>query len=147
MVKSSAETVKEYLEELPKEKREVVSRIREVILNNLPDGYEENMNWGMICYEVPLSRYPDTYNNKPLMFAAIAAQKNYYSLYLTPVYQDNKKREWLEKQYKKADKKINIGKSCIRFKNMEEIPIDAIAKIIRKVSVEEFIAIYEKSRS
>ena len=147
MVQSSAETVKEYLKELPEEKSEVVTKVREVILNNLPDGYEENMNWGMICYEVPLSRYPDTYNNKPLMFAAIAAQKNYYSLYLTPVYQDNKKREWLEKQYKKAGKKINMGKSCIRFKSIEEIPIDAIAKIIRKVNVEEFIAIYEKSRS
>ena len=105
MVKSSAETDKEYLEELPKEKREVVSRIREVILNNLPDGYEENMNWGMICYEVPLSRYPDTYNNKPLMFAAIAAQKNYYSLYLTPVYQDEKKENGEKNSIKKLIKR------------------------------------------
>ena len=93
MVKSNAKTVKDYLNELPAKKRTVVKKVRDVILKNLPEGYEETMNWGMISYEVPLTRYPDTYNNKPLMFAAIAAQKNYFSLYLTPVYQSSEKEK------------------------------------------------------
>jgi uncharacterized protein YdhG (YjbR/CyaY superfamily) len=147
MVKSSAETVEEYLNELPAEKRKVVKKLRDVILENLPEGYEETMNWGMISYEVPLARYPDTYNNKPLMFAAVAAQKNYFSLYLTPVYQSSEREKWLREQYEKEGLKIDMGKSCLRFKSIEDIPLSAIGELISEVSVEEFIELYEESRN
>lgn len=86
MARSEAATVEDYLAELPEERRAVVRAIREVIRANLPPGYAETMNWGMIAYEVPLARYPDTYNKKPLAYAALAAQKNYYALYLNCVY-------------------------------------------------------------
>ncbi len=147
MVKSNAKTVKDYLNELPAKKRTVVKKVRDVILKNLPEGYEETMNWGMISYEVPLTRYPDTYNNKPLMFAAIAAQKNYFSLYLTPVYQSSEKEKWLREQYAKEGLKIDMGKSCLRFKSIEDIPLSAIGKLISEVSVEEFIELYEENRN
>ncbi|HKL12044.1 MAG TPA: DUF1801 domain-containing protein [Halanaerobiales bacterium] len=146
MVKSRAETVKEYLEELSPEKRKVVKKLRDKVLENLPIGYQETMNWGMISYEVPLTRYPDTYNKKPLMFAAIAAQKNYYSLYLTPVYQSKELEKELKEKYKETGIKVNMGKSCLRFKRIEEIPIDFIGDLISRVSIKEFIQIYEASR-
>jgi len=146
LVKSRAETVKEYLEELSPEKRKVVKKLRDKVLENLPIGYQETMNWGMISYEVPLTRYPDTYNKKPLMFAAIAAQKNYYSLYLTPVYQSKELEKELKEKYKETGIKVNMGKSCLRFKRIEEIPIDFIGDLISRVSIKEFIQIYEASR-
>lgn len=92
MVRSEAGTVEAYLEELPPERREVVSEVREAILEHLPDGYEETMNWGMVSYEVPLERYPDTYNGEPVMYAALAARKRHYALYLTGVYMDEEKK-------------------------------------------------------
>jgi len=146
LVKSRAETVKEYLEELSPEKRKVVKKLRDKVLENLPIGYQETMNWGMISYEVPLTRYPDTYNKKPLMFAAIAAQKNYYSLYLTPVYQSKELEKELKEKYKETGIKVNMGKSCLRFKRIEEIPIGFIGDLISRVSIKEFIQIYEASR-
>ena len=146
MAKSSAETVKEYLNELPEGKREVVKKLRQIVLDNLPNGYQERMNWGMISYEVPLTKYPSTYNKKPLLFAAIAAQKNYISFYLTPVYQSKELEKELKNAYKKADLKVNMGKSCLRFKKLSELPLEFIGELISRVEVEDFIRIYEESR-
>ena len=146
MAKSSAETVKEYLNELPEGKREVVKKLRQIVLDNLPNGYQERMNWGMISYEVLLTKYPSTYNKKPLLFAAIAAQKNYISLYLTPVYQSKELEKELKNAYKKADLKVNMGKSCLRFKKLSELPLEFIGELISRVEVEDFIRIYEESR-
>ncbi|MGM0446016.1 MAG: iron chaperone [Bacillota bacterium] len=146
MVQSNAETVKEYLDELDDEKRSVISEVRKEILKNLPEGYKESMNWGMISYEVPLSTYPDTYNNKPLMFAGLAAQKNHYSLYLTPVYQSEALKRWLLKQFEKENKKIDMGKSCLRFKKIDDLPLKAVGELIKRISVQKFIDIYEESR-
>ena len=146
MAKSSAETVKEYLNELPEGKREVVKKLRQIVSDNLPNGYQERMNWGMISYEVPLTKYPSTYNKKPLLFAAISAQKNYFSLYLTPVYQSKELEKELKKEYKKADLKVNMGKSCLRFKKLSELPLEFIGELISRIEVEDFIRIYEESR-
>src|SRR5687767_4872060 len=88
MASSSATTVEGYLDELPAERRVVVAAVRDTIRKTLPKGYRETMNWGMITYELPLERYPDTYNGQPLMYAAVAAQKHYYAVYLTGLYQD-----------------------------------------------------------
>ena len=146
MVQSKAKNVQEYLKELDEEKRKVITKVREEILENLPEGYVETMNWGMISYEVPLDTYPDTYNNKPLMFAALAAQKNYFSLYLTPVYQSEALKRWLLKQFEKENKKIDMGKSCLRFKKIDDLPLKAIGELIKRISVKKYIDIYEEIR-
>ncbi len=149
MVSSKAATVEQYLAELPEERRAVISAVRDVILKNLPEGYEETMNWGMICYEIPLSRYPVTYNKQPLSYAALAAQKNFYAVYLSALYcgTDNAKREdWFRKEFEKAGKKLDCGKSCVRFKKLEDLPLDVIGAAIRIATPEQFIQYYEESR-
>src|SRR5690349_6776635 len=99
MARSAANTVEEYLEELPAERRAVISTVRKVILNSLPKGYQETMNWGMISYEVPLSRYPTTYNGQPLAYAALAAQKNHYAVYLNGIYQEGAPPRWFAEEF------------------------------------------------
>lgn len=146
MASSKAATVAEYLEELPEERRRVVSAVRDVILKNLPEGYEESMNWGMISYEIPLEQYPDTYNGQPLGVAALAAQKNNYSLYLLSVYQDSEQGEWLKEEFRKAGKKLDMGKSCVRFKKLDDLPLDVVGKVIAGTPPDAFIALYEQSR-
>ncbi len=149
MVSSKATTVKQYLAELSEARRAVVSAVRDVILKNLPEGYEETMNWGMICYEIPLSRYSDTYNKQPLSYAALAAQKNFYAVYLSALYcgTDNTKREdWFRKEFEKAGKKLDCGKSCVRFKKLEDLPLDVIGAAIQIATPDEFIQFYEESR-
>jgi hypothetical protein len=146
MASSSAKTVSEYLEELPVERREVISRVREMILKNLPEGYRESMNWGMITYEIPLERYPNTYNGQPLGYVALAAQKNYYSLYLMGCYQDSEGEARLREGFQKAGKKVDMGKSCLRFKKIEDLPLDLLAEIISGTGPDQFIEIYENTR-
>jgi hypothetical protein len=146
MVSSSAQTVKEYLEELPEERREVISRVRELILINLPEGYQESMNWGMITYEIPLEDYPNTYNGQPLGYVALAAQKNYYSLYLMGCYQDSEGEARLREGFQQAGKNLNMGKSCLRFKQLEDLPLGLLGEIIAGTDPEKFIEIYENAR-
>lgn len=146
-MKSTAETVEAYLRELPEERRAVVSRVREVILQHIPEGYEERMNWGMITYEVPLERFPGTYNKQPLMYMALAAQKNHFAVYSSGVYMDPLGEGWLKTEFEKAGKKLDMGKSCIRFKRLENLPLDVIGKVAAAQSVEEFIRLYEESRN
>jgi uncharacterized protein YdhG (YjbR/CyaY superfamily) len=143
---SKASTVEEYLNELPAERREVVSKVRDVILENLPEGYQENMNWGMIAYEVPLERYPETYNKQPLMYMALAAQKNHYAVYASGVYMDPLGESWVQSEFEKAGKKLDMGKSCIRFKKLEALPLEVVGKITGAHEVDDFIQTYEKSR-
>ena len=147
MAKSVAKTVEQYLEQLAPERREVVSEVRDLILRHLPEGYREAMNWGMICYEVPLGRLPKTYNGQPLGFVALAAQKNHYSLYLMGVYQDKEKEAHLRKAFDEAGKKLDIGKSCVRFRRLDDLPLDAIGELIAGTSVDEFIKSYEAVKS
>lgn len=146
MASSKATTVKEYLEELPEDRSAVVSRVREVILENLPEGYEETMNWGMIAYEVPLDRYPDTYNRQPLMYMALAAQKNHYAVYSSGVYMDPEGEEWVRGEFEKAGKKLDMGKSCIRFRKLENLPLDVIGRISAAKTVDDFIQTYELAK-
>ena len=146
MVQSKARTVDEYLEELTPDRSAVISRVRAIILENLPDGYVESMNWGMICYEIPLKDYPNTYNGQPLEYAALAAQKNYYALYLMAVYGDPKKEARLREGFEKAGMKLDMGKSCVRFRKLEDLPLDVIAEIIASLPPKDLIAIYEKHR-
>jgi uncharacterized protein YdhG (YjbR/CyaY superfamily) len=145
-MQSSAKTVSEYIKELPPERALVIKQIRKLVKQNLPAGYKECMRWGMISWEVPLSRYPVTYNGQPLSYIALAAQKNNYSLYLMGCYANEKDRAAFEKGFKAAGKKLDAGKSCVRFKKVEDLPLDLIAKQVSRHSVDQYIELYEKSR-
>ena len=147
MVKSNAASVDGFLAELPEEKRGVVSALREVVLEHLPDGYEESMNWGMICYSVPLERYPDTYNGQPLTYVSIAAQKNNYSLYLTGPYMDPECDRLLREGFASAGRKLDMGKSCLRFKRIEDLPVSVVGAAIARHDPDDFIGMYERSRN
>ena len=146
MASSAAKTVDQYLKELPPERREVISAVREVIRENLPTGYEEAMSFGMISYQIPLERYPDTYNGQPLMYAALAAQKNYYAVYLMGLYREDAPPGWFAEEFRKAGKKLDMGKSCVRFKRVEDLPLEVIGKAVREVGVEEYIRAVEAAR-
>ena len=145
-MQSAAQTVYEYLDDLPPERLAAIETVRDVILDNLPEGYEEVMNWGMITYQVPLSTYLDTYNKKPLMLAALASQKNHMAVYLTGVYADDDARERFTDSYKATGKRLDMGKSCVRFRKLEDLPVELIGKAIAEFSVDEFIEISEKAR-
>lgn len=138
-MRSDASTVDEYLAELPDARREAIGAVRQVILKNLPEGYEEVVNWGMITYQVPLETYPDTYNKKPLMYAALASQKNHMAVYLTGIYMDDEMRQAFEKKYKATGKRYDVGKSCVRFKKLEDLPLDLIGESIASLEVAEFV--------
>lgn len=147
MVKSDAATVEAYLAELPPERREAIAEARRTILANLPDGYEEQMTFGMIGYVVPLSRYPDTYNKEPLALAALASQKRHMAVYLNNVYGDPATLEWFTAAYAASGKRLDMGKSCVRFKRLADLPLDVIGETIARTSLEDFIAFYESARS
>ncbi len=146
MVRSAAATVEEYLQELVPDRREEIQAVRELVLDNLPPGYVETMNWGMITYEIPLERYPETYNKQPLMYAALASQKRYMSLYLMCVYSHRESRIRFEERFKASGKKLNMGKSCVRFRRVEDLPPDLIAETVAGTSVDDYIKFYEASR-
>jgi len=141
----TATAVDEYLASLPAQKREAVEAVRAVVLKNLPAGYVETMNWGMISYEIPLSAYPNTYNKQPLMFAALAGQKNYCTLHLMCAGAPAVAKE-LAEEFAKAGKKLDMGKACIHFKKAEDLALEAIGRIIARVTPAKFIAVYEASR-
>jgi hypothetical protein len=146
MVKSSATTVQGYLDELPENQRAVVSRVRQLILENLPEGYQETMNWGMITYAIPLERYPNTYNKQPLGYIALAAQKNYYALYLMGCYSDSETDLKLREGFQQAGKRLDMGKSCLRFKKLDDLPFDVLADVIASLTPDAFIQLYEQAR-
>jgi uncharacterized protein YdhG (YjbR/CyaY superfamily) len=146
MKAKSASTVPDYLAQLPEDRREVVEQVRAMVLKNLPKGYRETFAWGMISYEIPLERYPDTYNKKPLCYVALAAQKNYYALYLMGAYAKPGQPEALAKAFAAAGKKLDMGKSCLRFKKVDDLPLDAIGRIIADVPPEEMIEFARSAR-
>jgi uncharacterized protein YdhG (YjbR/CyaY superfamily) len=145
MVSSKAATPEAYLAELPPERRALVSRVRDLVNANIPEGYVERMNWGMIAWELPLERYPDTYNGQPLAYAGLAAQKNHLALYLNCVYASEERTERLRKAYAAEGRKLDMGKSCVRFKKAEDLAEDALAEAIRAVPPDQLIAEYERA--
>jgi len=146
MVSSKETTPVAYLASLPPEHRKVIAAVRSVIKKRLPKGYVETMNWGMLSYEIPLSRYPDTYNKQPLMYLALAAQKNNYALYMTGVSGDKVLMGRLTAAYKAIGKKLDMGKSCLRFDKLEDLPLDVIGDIVAATSVERRIAAAEAAK-
>jgi hypothetical protein len=146
MISSAASTVEAYLAELPPERREVMATVRALVNAHLPDGYEEGMNWGMISWEIPLSRYPLTYNKQPMVYAALAAQKNHYALYLMCAYADSQSERDLRAAYAAAGLKLDMGKSCLRFRRLDALLQSAVAAAIASTPPETHIARYEASR-
>ena len=144
MVSSKASTVADYLAELPPERRTEVETVRDVINAALPAGYAEGMSYGMIGWAIPLDFYPDTYNGQPLAYAALAAQKNGYSLYLNCVYASDDRAERFKAEWAERGKKLDMGKSCIRFKRADDLALDVIAEEIASTTPAQFIALYEK---
>lgn len=148
MVSSKAKTVSEYLKSLPPERRQAVSRVRDVILKHLPKGYEEMMLYGMICYVVPESILPakDTYNGQLLTYAGLAAQKNYCSLYVMNVYGDKTTEKWFREGFKKAGKKLDMGKACVRFQTADDLPLTLIGQTVAKNGPNQYAAWFFKTQ-
>lgn len=145
MVQSKAASVDDYLAELPEERRTVVSAVRDVIRRNLPKGYTEVMGSGMINYGIPLEQFPDTYNGQPLCYIALAAQKNNYSLYLMGPAADPKQEAAVKAAFAKAGKKLDMGKSCLRFKKTEDLPLEELGKVIAMMPPKDLIAVHEET--
>ena len=146
-MQSDAKTVAEYLSNLDEVRREAISVVRGVILDNLPDGYEEAMQFGMITYVVPLSVLADTYNGQPLMYVALASQKRHMSLYLTNVYGDESVEQWFRERYLAAGKKLDMGKSCVRFRKLDDLPLELVGEVVARTPIADFVEIYKASRS
>jgi uncharacterized protein YdhG (YjbR/CyaY superfamily) len=147
-MQSKATTVEEYIKELPKDRQEAISKLRAVIKKNLPKGFSEGMGYGMIGYCVPHSIYPAGYHCNPkqaLPFISLASQKNFIALHHMGVYADMKLLKWFTDEYAKAGVgKLDMGKACIRFKKPENIPFKLIGELCSKITVEKWIAEYEK---
>lgn len=146
MAQSKATTVAQYLSELPSERAAVVATVRDLVNAHLPAGFDETMRWGMITWEVPLERYPNTYNGQPLNVAALAAQKQYTSLYLMCAYIDRNGERRLRDAYAAAGMKLDFGKSCLRFKSLDRFLPEAVIPILEQSSVEALIESYEAAR-
>lgn len=147
MASSKAKTVDDYLAELPEDRRAVVSAVRDLVNRHLPPGYVEAMSWGMISWEVPLSRYPDTYNRQPLAYVALAAQKQYYALYLMACYANSTQDVALRNAYADAGTALDMGKSCLRFKTLDDLLPEAIGGVVASTPVDAHIAQYQASRA
>ena len=146
MVSSKAATPEAYLAELPPERQALASKVRDLVNANLPPGFVERMNWGMISWELPLERYPSTYNGQPLVYAALGVQKNHTALYLNCIYASEERTQRMREAYAAAGKKLDMGKSCVRFKKAEDLAEDVLARAIASVPVDSFIAEYERTR-
>ena len=149
-MKSGATTVEAYLAALPEDRRTAIDAVRKVILDNLDDGYEEGIQYGMIGYYVPHRVYPAGYHcdpKQPLPFAALASQKGYMSVYLMCIYGHEALRSWFEEAWAKAGKKLNMGKSCVRFKKHDDLALDVIGEAIRQVPARKYIEYVESARA
>ena len=145
-MQSKAKTVDAYLDGLPDDRREAISAIRKVILKYLPRGYEEGMQWGMPSYFVPHSAYPAGYHcqpDQPLPFVGLASQKNHMAFYGFGLYIDEEQARWFADEWKKAGKKLDMGKSCVRFKKLDDVALDVIGRAIKRLPVKQYIAQYE----
>ncbi len=148
-MQSKAATPEEYVESLPEDRREAINKLRKVIRKNLPKGFVEEMSYGMIGYVVPHKLYPKGYHcdpKLPLPFLNIASQKNFIAVYHMGIYMNPKLLDWFTNEYPKhSKKKLDMGKSCLRFKKPDEIPFDLIGELASKMTVTEWIALYEKA--
>ncbi len=148
-MKSTAKTAEGYINQLPEDRKQSIRQLRNVILENLPEGFSETMTYGMIGYVVPHSIYPGGYHadpKQPLPFINIASQKNHIALYHMVLYSDKKLLDWFTGEYLNYSKaRLDMGKSCIRFKKPDQIPYELIGRLAAKISVKEWVNIYEQN--
>lgn len=147
-MQSKAKTVAQYFSSLPSDQREVLAAVRTVILANLDPGFQECMQYGMVGYAVPHSRYPAGYHcdpKQPLPFACLAAQKNYIALHLMGLYMNPAELQWFTKAWKATGKKLDMGKACVRFKKLDDVALDVVGQAFRRISADAWIATYEAS--
>ncbi len=147
-MQSKATTVQQYLDELPADRRAAISAVREVMLKNLPKGFQEGIQYGMIGYYVPHSVYPSGYHcnpEQPLPYASLASQKNYLSIYLMCIYADPAHRDWFVQAWQETGCKLDMGKSCVRFKQLEDIPLKVVGQAIKRVTVKKYIEWCERT--
>lgn len=148
-MQSKATLPEQYINELPDNRKEVIKKLRQTILKNIPSGFKEQMSYGMLGYVVPHSTYPDGYHcspELPLPFINLASQKNFVALYHSGMYASKELYDWFVSEYPKYVKtKLDMGKSCVRFKNMETIPYELIGELCTKMTVDEWITLYEKN--
>jgi len=139
-------TPKDYLDSLPEDRRKAIRKVRAAVNKGLPKGYKEGIQYGFIGWFVPHSVFPDGYHcdpTQPVPFACLASQKNYMSLYLMCIYGDEGHRAWFEKEWKKTGKKLSMGKACVRFTDVNDVPLGLITKAVARVPVKKFLAHYE----
>jgi hypothetical protein len=139
-------TPEDYIESIPPGRREAIAHVREVINANLPPGYQEGMLYGIISWYVPLESFPDTYNKQPLTLAGLANRKNNMTLYLNNVYGNPTTEHWFKNRWAETGKKLNMGKSCVYFKTIEDLPLDDVAEVIARESLDQFVTHYETVR-
>jgi len=139
-------TVAQYLATVPADRRAALSAVRDAINANLPDGFEEGIQYGMISWYVPTAKLAKTYNGQPFAIASLGNQKNYMALYLMSVYGSSALNKWFVGAYKKTGKKLDMGKACIRFKKLDDLPLDVIGEAIRRVPASKYIAFCEAAR-
>jgi len=147
-MQSKAKTVSQYLKELPEDRRKAIEAVRETILKNLPKGFEEGMQYGMIGYYLPHSIYPAGYHcdpKQPLPYAHLASQKNHMAIYMMSIYSDDDQATWFRKAWTDTGKKLDMGKSCIRFKKLEDVPLKVVGQAIKRVSMRKYIEFYERA--
>jgi uncharacterized protein YdhG (YjbR/CyaY superfamily) len=146
MARSDAATPDEYIASLPEDRREAVAEVRRVIREHLPDGYTEGMAYGMIGWWVPLETFGDTYNGQPLGLAALASQKNHIALYLNNVYGDRELEAWFRERWARTGKKLDMGKSCVRFRRLEDVPLEVIGETIARSDLGSYVTRYQEVR-
>ena len=139
-----SDPIEGFLDTLPDDRRAAIEAVRRLILERLPTGYEETVNRGMLVYQIPLSTYPDTYNGEPLVYAALGSQKNHMTLYLNNVYMSEERRAEFERRFAEAGKKLDAGKSCVRLRSVDDLPLDLIGDTIASDPIEGFLARYEE---
>lgn len=148
-MKYEATSIKDYIDQLPEDRQPVIKKLRSLINKNLPKGFKEQLNYGMPGWVIPHSKYPAGYHVKPelpLPFMSVASQKNFVALYHSGVYSDPELHKWFVGEYPNHSKrKLDMGKSCIRFKKLDDIPYDLIADLATKMTPDDFISIYEKN--
>ena len=143
---SNVKTPAQYIASLPADRAKTIATVRALVNKHIPRGYDECLVWGTIGWTIPLSRYPDTYNKQPICYVALSSQKNYCSLYLMGAFWSASQLEQLKAAFKAAGKKLDMGKCCVHFESPDDLPLEAIGKLISAISSEKWIEMYEQSR-
>jgi hypothetical protein len=140
-------TVKDYLSSLPGDRRTAIEAVRRVILEHLPEGYEEATGAGMLTYQVPLAVLPDTYNGQPLWYVALGSTKGYMTVHLMPLYSDAAAQKAFRARFEASGKKLDMGKACVRFKSIDDLALDAIGDVVASFPVDAWVSVYRQSRT